>query len=120
MEKILLMVQLQRTAGEQNKYWEMHHQLYANQMTINSGWLSTYNIKKFASEVGLDMQQFNMCLESGKYSQQVGANFEQGKSIGVSGTPTFIIIGNDGQSKVVPGAQPYEVFKQVLDKMLVS
>ena len=107
-------------AAEQNKYWEMHDHLYENQKAINSGWLSVDNIKKFASEVGLQMQQFNSCFDERKYNQRVMENFEQGKAAGVNGTPTFIIIGNDGQTKVVVGAQPFSVFKQVLDEMLMS
>ncbi len=107
-------------AGEQNKFWELHDYIYANQGAVNSGWLSINNIKKFASQVGLDMQQFNACFDERKYSQQVTENFEQGKSIGITGTPTFIIINSGGETKAVPGAQPYTVFKQVLDEMLES
>lgn len=98
----------------------MHDHLYENQKVINSGWLGVDNIKKFASEVGLQMQQFISCFDERKYNQQVMENFEQGKAAGVNGTPTFIIIGNNGQTKVVVGAQPFSVFKQVLDEMLVS
>lgn len=107
-------------AGEQGKYWEMHDHLYGSQKAINSGWLSMDNIEKFASEVGLENQPFKECLESGKYKQQVMENFEQGKSIGITGTPTFIIIDKDGETKVVSGAQPYNVFKQILDEMSVN
>ena len=107
-------------AGEQNKFWELHDYIYENQGAVNSGWLSINNIKKFASEVGLGMQQFNTCFDERKYNQQVTENFEQGKSIGITGTPTFIIINSDGEAKAVPGAQPYTVFKQVLDEMLES
>jgi protein-disulfide isomerase len=105
-------------AGEQNRFWELHDYIYENQDAVNSGWLSINNIKKFASEVGLDMQQFNTCFDERKYNQQVTENFEQGKSIGITGTPTFIIINSNDETKIVPGAQPYTVFKQVLDEML--
>lgn len=107
-------------AAEQKKYWEMHDHLYNQQEAINSGWLSVDNIKKFASDITLDMQQFNICLDSKKYEQQVIENFVEGKSIGVSGTPTFIIIDKDGKSQMVKGAQPFSVFKQVIDEILVG
>ena len=105
-------------AGEQNKFWEMHDFMYQNQKAINSGWLSVDSIKKFASGIGLDMQQFNICFDGKKYAQKVTENFSDGKSAGVNGTPTIIIIDNRGQTVTVPGAQPFETFKQVLDKML--
>jgi protein-disulfide isomerase len=107
-------------AGEQGKYWEMHDHLYESQRAINSGWLSMNNIEKFASEIGLANQPFKECLEDDKYKQQVMENFEQGKSIGITGTPTFVIIDRDGETKVVTGAQPYSVFKQILDEMSVN
>ena len=107
-------------AADQNKYWELHDHFYENQEAINSGWLSISNIKKFASEVGLDMEQFNSCLDERKYYQKVQNNVEKWMSIGVSGIPKFIIIDSDGQSEIIEGPQPYSVFKEVLDEMLVS
>jgi len=105
-------------ASEQNKFWEMHDFMYQNQKAVNSGWLSVDSIKKFASGIGLDMQQFNTCFDSKRYAQQVTENFNDGKSAGVKGTPTFIIINSGGLTVTVPGAQPFNTFKQVLDKML--
>ena len=107
-------------ATDQNKYWEIHDHFYQNQEAINSGWLSNSNIKKLASEVDLDMEQFNSCLDERKYYQNVQNNVEKGMSIGVSGIPTFIIIDRGGQSAIIEGPQPYSVFKQVLDEMLAS
>ncbi len=107
-------------AADQNKYWELHDVFYENQEAINSGWLSVDNILSFASELGLDSQQFKTCLDERKYYQKVQNNVEQGMSIGVSGIPMFIIIDSDGQSEIVEGPQPFSVFKEVLDKMLVS
>jgi len=105
-------------ASEQNKFWEMHDLMYQNQNAINSGWLSADNIKRFASGMGLDMQQFNQCFDGKKYAQKVTENLNDGKSAGVNGTPTFIIIDSSGQIVTVSGAQPFITFKQVLDKML--
>lgn len=107
-------------AAEQNRFWEMHDLMYQNQQAVNSGWLSVDNIRKFASGIGLDMQQFNACFDSKRYAQKVIENFDEGRSVGVNGTPTFIIINNNGQTVTIPGAQPFETFKRVLDKMLES
>lgn len=105
-------------AAEQDMFWELHDYLYENQRAINSGWLSAENIKNFASDMGLKMEQFNKCFDERRYVTKVTENYEEGRSIGVSGTPTFIIIGPDGQSIRVSGAQPFNVFQQVLDAML--
>jgi len=105
-------------ASEQNKFWEMHDFIYQNQKAVNSGWLSEDSIKKLASGIGLDMQQFNACFDGKRYTQRVTENFNDGKAAGVKGTPTFIIIDGKGQIVTVAGAQPFNTFKQVLDKML--
>ena len=105
-------------ASEQNKFWEMHDLMYQGQKAINSDWLSADSIKKFVSGIGLDMQQFNSCFDGKKYAQKVTENFNDGKSAGVNGTPTFIIIDSRGQIVTIQGAQPFNTFKQVLDKML--
>jgi len=48
----------------------------------------------------------------------VQQDFQDGVSLGVSGTPTFFI-GNDkiGYQKVV-GAQPYSSIKQIIEQAL--
>ncbi|MEM2759905.1 MAG: DsbA family protein [Nitrososphaerales archaeon] len=106
-------------AAEQKRYWEMHDYIYANQEAINSGWLRADNIKKFAYEIGLEIQQFSACFDERRYNEQVMKNFEDGKSVGVKGTPTFIIVNSSEETQVISGAQPFGVFKQVLDEMLV-
>lgn len=107
-------------ADEQNRYWEMHDYIYQNQRAVRSGWLSTENIRGFASDLGLDMQQFNTCYDEQRYDDRVMNNFEDGKSLGVTGTPTFLVFDNSGESETIRGAQPYSVFEQVLDRMLVN
>ena len=61
---------------------------------------------------------FDSCLDSGKYTKRVQSNIAEAKKFGVSGTPTFFIIGPNGQQEKLVGAQPYSVFTQVLDSMI--
>jgi len=132
-------------AEEQGMFWEMHDKLFENYgelsstqkqvdvviegreiITLVSGG-NTYNlditdsismIGGFALDLGLDITEFNSCLDSGKYEDEVNKDYNYGGNAGVSGTPTFFI-GNDkeGYIKIV-GAQPFEVFKQVIDSEL--
>jgi protein-disulfide isomerase len=107
-------------AGEQNLFWEMHDLMYQNQKAVNSGWLSSDNIKQLASDAYLDMQQFNPCFDGRKYANKILENFNVAKADGVNGTPTFMIIDNNGLTMTLRGAQPFDTFKQVLDDMLES
>jgi len=106
-------------AEDQGKYWEYHNQLYtAQESQIDNGWANSQRLKAFAFSLGLDMELFDSCLDSGKYTKRVLYNIAEAKKLGANGTPTFFIIGPDGQQQKLVGAQPYSVFKQVLDSMI--
>ncbi len=106
-------------AEDQGKYWEYHNQLYtAQESQIDNGWANSERLKAFAFSLGLDMELFDSCLDSGKYAKRVQHNIAEAKKLGANGTPTFFIIGPDGQQQKLVGAQPYSVFKQVLDSMI--
>lgn len=105
-------------AGDQNKYWAYHDELYKNWEGENTGWVTTNSLKKFASNVSLDLDVFDKCMQSDKYKQKVLDNYRYGQSIGVNATPTFLIIDSKGNAKVLVGAQPYGVFDQVLKEKL--
>ena len=95
-------------AEDQGKFWEMHDKLYENQ-----GSLSSDSYKAWAAEMGMDSSEFDDCLDSGKYAQEVQDDMNDGRAAGVSGTPSFFING-----KKLVGAHPFETFKQVLDAEL--
>lgn len=97
-------------ANEQGKFWEYHDKIFENQAA-----LSTENLKQWATDVGLDVQKFNDCFDSGKYKQEVQSDFSAGSAAGTSGTPTFYICGNDGSCTQVVGAQQYAAFKSAID-----
>ncbi len=105
-------------AEDQEMYWEYHDMLYTFQDSkIDGGWANSERLKAFAGDLRLDMELFNSCLDSGKYSKRVQYNTQQARDNGVRATPGFFIVGPDGQEKI-GGAQPFSVFKQVLDKMI--
>lgn len=102
-------------ADEQGKFWEYHDTLYNNWNGENNGWASAENQFKFAQEVGLDNTKFTECMVSEKYKQKIQASSEDAKTLGLTGTPAFFVIGPNNKIVKVPGAQPYEVFVSILD-----
>jgi len=104
-------------AEDQGMYWEYHDLLYNSQESVDGGWANSERLKAFAFSLDLDMELFESCLDSGKYSKRVQYNIQQAKENGVRGTPGFFIVGPDGQQKI-GGAQPFSVFKQILDSMI--
>ncbi len=99
-----------RAAQQQGEFWKYHDLLYANQSSGNSGGYSEENLRAVAEKAGLDVDQFEKDVKSERVLQTVTADFEEGQSRGVSGTPTFII---NGQTLV--GFQPLEVFEKVIE-----
>lgn len=97
-----------RCAGDQGKYWEMHARLFANQAALQID-----QIKKTASSLGIDQAAFDQCLDGGKYTSKVAADLDQGEGLGVNSTPSLFING-----RPLVGAQPFDVFKQVIDEEL--
>jgi len=105
-------------AEEQGKYWEFHDLLFNSQEGIDSGWANSERLKAFAFSLELDMELFDSCVDSGKFNKRVQFNIAEAKKQGASGTPTFFIVNSDGEQQKLVGAQPYSVFKNILDSMI--
>lgn len=102
-------------AEDQGKYWQMHDKIFSEQDKKGQGTItSTVNdLKLWAFQIGLDKNQFNQCLDSGKYKSEVQKDFDDGNKAGVSGTPSLFING-----RFLVGAQPFSAFKAVIDEEL--
>lgn len=105
-------------AEDQGRYWEFHDMLYNSQEHIDNGWANSERLKAFAFSLDFDMELFSSCLDSGKYSKRVQYNISEARKNGATGTPTFFIVNSDGEQQKISGAQPYSVFKSVIDSMV--
>lgn len=110
-------------AADQAKYWLYHDALYNNWQGENTGWVTKGSLTQFARDVGVrNINQFSQCLESGKYARLVADNFDLAQSIGITSTPSFVLlpVGNnsDTQPLEIIGAQPYFVFASAINHML--
>jgi protein-disulfide isomerase len=103
-------------AGDQNKYWQYHDELYNNWGGERTGWVNQKSLDRFASNVSLDLIEFDKCMYDKKYEQKVLDNQQFGEKLGVNATPSFIIF-TDKEVKTIVGAQPFSVFQQVLDNI---
>ena len=97
-----------RCAGDQQKYWEMHDAMFANQRALEVPML-----KQTARAIGLDGATFDQCIDSGKHAATVQSGTELGNQMGVNSTPTLYVNG-----RPLIGAMPFENFKQIIDEEL--
>jgi protein-disulfide isomerase len=75
-------------AAVQGAFWEMHDLLFANQ-----GALEVKDLRRYATDLGLDVQRFDDDLREGRFNRHVAEDAASGDRSGVSGTPTFFING---------------------------
>ena len=95
-------------AADQGKCWEYHDRLFANQQQLMPA-----DLKKHATDLGLDSKAFDSCLDSSKYGERVRDGVAEGSRLGVNSTPMIYING-----RALSGAQPYDVFASVIDEEL--
>jgi len=95
-------------AEEQGQFWRYHDLLFGD-----PSHLADADLKQRAAQLGLDTAQFNACVDTRKYKSDVDTDIRAGDEAGVNGTPAFFING-----RVLSGAQPFEVFKRIIDEEL--
>jgi len=105
-------------ANDQEMFWQYHSTLYNNWDGEGTGWASSERLHQFASTLGLDMDKFSECMSKSKWKELVDSSKVDGRTLGVSATPTFFIIDQNNKVLKITGAQHYDVFQEVIDSLL--
>jgi protein-disulfide isomerase len=102
-------------ANEQDKFWDFHDKLFENQDTWSPQTLSDAEASfvGYAGDLGLNTDQFQSCLDDGKYKQNVQDDLAAGNAVQVDGTPAFFVNGHR-----LVGAQPFSEFQKLIDEQL--
>ncbi|NMH63604.1 thioredoxin domain-containing protein [Shewanella salipaludis] len=104
-------------AQQQQAYWPMRETLFANISKLDD---ALY--QQTATKLTLDMTRFNACLKDEQIADKIAMDTAYGSSIGIRGTPSFIIgrVENNRllEPKLVVGAQSYETFATLLDNLM--
>jgi protein-disulfide isomerase len=96
-------------AHAQGKFWAMHDKMFTNQQD-----LSVAALKRYASAIGVNADQFNSCLDSDRYAKEIEQDFVVGYNAGVQGTPTLFING-----RMFEGVIDLNSFKKIIDQLLI-
>lgn len=96
--------------GGADKFWQMHDLLFENQRALERA-----DLERYATQVGLDMGQVRAALDNNEHQSKIQADQQLATSLGARGTPAFFINGEQ-----LMGAQPYDKFKEVMDRQLAA
>lgn len=99
-----------RCANDQGKFWAYHDKLYNSQKGENQGAFTLANLKKFASQLGLDAGKFNSCLTQRTHDSEIRNDGLAAQSYNVNSTPTVFI-----NSQLVANWQNYEGLKTQIE-----
>ncbi|MBI3168124.1 MAG: DsbA family oxidoreductase [Chloroflexi bacterium] len=103
-------------AREQGKANEFHHIVFRKVYAEGLDPAKWDVLRSAAKEAGLNAEDMQQVVESGKYTAEVAGQVNWAQGIGVTGVPTYVI--NDKYAIV--GAQPYEAFKNALAQIMNS
>jgi protein-disulfide isomerase len=102
-------------ANDQGRYWEYHYKLYAEQAGENQGAFLPERLKQFATDLGLDREEFDACLDSHKHIDLIVEERSQASEAGARGTPSFLIDG-----ELVVGYMTFDEFSQHIEEALAK
>lgn len=100
-------------ANDQGKFWAMHETIYSNHNGENIGNLSKSRLKQMAEKSGLNMDQYNSCMDAGTHNGDVQNYSATARQAGIASTPSFVI--NNGQPF---GYNNWNEFKAEIDTAL--
>ncbi len=102
--------------GGPDIFWKYLTEVYNT--TTSNNTLDPAQLPKIASDVGLNVSDFNTCLASGKYKALVQADYDDAIKSGGQGTPHTILITKDGGKLPIEGETSYANLKSTIDLLL--
>jgi protein-disulfide isomerase len=101
--------------GGDSGYFKYTDRLF--EITPSDNGLNLDQLPTIAGDVGLNVQAFNSCLSSGKFTKKVTDSYSEAIALGAQGTPYILLmVGNE--SVVLTGAQPYDSMRAAIDAVL--
>lgn len=101
--------------GGNQAFWKYLDKIFETTKSNNS--LDPAELPKIAAATGLDVNAFNTCLSSGKYTETINESVKEAIKAGALGTPYSIIVTKDGQKILINGAEPLAMVKSKIDAL---
>ena len=109
---------LSAAGQDPEQYWAMRTWLFKDNRE-----LSEASYEKYAKEAGLDVPRFMADFTNNAHAAELGADIAAAASIGITGTPTFVIGRSDGKvihGELIQGSKPVTVFEGLIEALLAA
>jgi predicted DsbA family dithiol-disulfide isomerase len=100
-------------AREHGKFEAMHQALFKAHWEGSGRLEDTDDLVRIGVGVGLDATELRKAIDEDRYALVIDENRAEAESVGINAIPAHIF----GQRYLVLGAQPYEAFQQVLERL---
>ena len=106
-----LLSEASECVADQGRFWEMRRAIYARYTQLYDN--TRAQAEAAAAEVGADVAALGACLDAGTHAAAVQADYAAATAEGVRSRPVFTV-----GDRTIVGAQPFAVFKELLDRTL--
>lgn len=98
------------------QFWKFSDEIFKRTKSNGKGF-PVEKLRPLAEELGIDGAAFSECLDSDKMAGRVAEDLENGKKIGITGTPAAFLTNGKGDVRVIVGAQPESNFQAAIDEL---
>ncbi len=114
-ERVALARECSAEVGGKEMFWEFAD-AYLNS---EEKFFLNADIQGAVNVLGLNVFDFNSCMESGRYLNKINSDTAKAKSVGGSGTPYSVVVDSDGSVvDVIVGAYPINEVRFIIEKAL--
>ena len=110
-----------RAQGDDNTYFKFHDEIFKRTKSNGNG-LTKDDLYKISDDLKLNTSKLKTCIDDPKQKEEVQNDLTDAGSVGANGTPSFFIgkSTSDGiiEAVLTSGAQPFSVFKTIIDEKL--
>jgi protein-disulfide isomerase len=100
-----------RAAAEQDAFWDLHDEIYAEERERNAGELAEESLLAMVDDLGLDVDRFADDLGDPAHEEAIELDLQIAQQLGITGTPAFLVNG-----QLMIGGQPTEMFARAVEQ----
>jgi protein-disulfide isomerase len=99
-------------ASDQGRFWPQSASIFDGQMEWATSTDGGDFFRRYAKANGLDLAAYDACMASAKFAGRIKASYDEGITVGINATPTFLIAG-----RLYPGNMAADEIVHLVDSL---